>query len=101
MSATVANAILMKAFLLDNIKQPPFFEEIVRRYGNRDEADISSPVAWALWSLAGCFERQGRKDEALAMHRQALHHFERNAEPSLTDLLELVQSDIQRLTDNP
>ncbi len=100
LSSIVANSLLQKAHLLDNEDQAPVLKAIIRRYGSHDEADIASPVSWARWTLAGCLEKQGLKDEALAMHRQVLHHHGHRTEPSFPDLLEYVRRDIDRLTGN-
>lgn len=100
LAAIVASSLLQKAHLLDDHAQATVLEAIIQRYGNRDEADIASPVAWAQWSKGGILEKVGRKEDALAIYRTVLHQHGHRLESSFPDLLALVRRDINRLTGN-
>jgi hypothetical protein len=98
LAATAAEALLLKAHLLEPQQELDAFEELIRRFGHRDEADVASQVAWAMWSKGGCLEKRGGKEDALAIYEEVRSRFGHRQEPSFPDLIELVDRDIQRLT---
>jgi len=88
LSSTVANALLMKSFLLKEADQAKVLQTIIQRFGNQDEVEITSSVCWAFWSLGRLAEEQGRIEEAQEKYREVVQRCGQRKDSPFVGLLE-------------
>jgi NADP-dependent 3-hydroxy acid dehydrogenase YdfG len=63
------------------------YEQVVRRFGERDELPLAEQTALALVDQAFMLVELGRREEALAVAASAQSRFANRAEPAIQSLL--------------